>query len=287
MTTISSSTVEQYNMPSTSMDTSGAIERINLENRLQMMSNEMHTLTEQLQLKDSLLTQVLVLSAAQSTALAQLRDKLSQTRSSDLDDTIPWDPSYAPQSCSTPQTSWHAVQIRGRTDQNVFPPPAVRGTSADPDRLGLLLEAVRGNTSTHPAPSGGTRSGSSNHHPHSAVVPDSPPPDPAGGSTSSILQVQSAVVSPPHPTAISIANGRSYAEVVSNSPPPAPTNTCLHFTSVTIPDSFLFTGGDYSRPSRTTPPHNPLTTPSWPLPLDKKPSRPLLKTCLLFLGSIF
>ena len=80
MTTISSSTVEQYNMPSTSMDTSGAIERINLENRLQMMSNEMHTLTEQLQLKDSLLTQAPDLYAAQSTALDQLREELSQTQ---------------------------------------------------------------------------------------------------------------------------------------------------------------------------------------------------------------
>ena len=60
------------------MDTSGAVERINfLENRLQMMSNEMHTLTEQLQLKGSLLTQALDLSVAQSTALAQLREELS------------------------------------------------------------------------------------------------------------------------------------------------------------------------------------------------------------------
>ena len=115
MTTISSSTVEQYNMPSTSVDTRGAVERINfLENRLQMMSNEMHTLTEQPLGQDSLLTQALDLSAAQSAALAQLREELSQTRSSDLDDTIPWDPSYALQSCSTPQTWCRFVVIQIR-----------------------------------------------------------------------------------------------------------------------------------------------------------------------------
>ena len=72
MMTMSSSTGEQYNMPSTSVDTNRAVQRISfLENQLQMMRIEMHTLTEQLRLKDSLLNQALDVSAAQSTALAQ------------------------------------------------------------------------------------------------------------------------------------------------------------------------------------------------------------------------
>ena len=54
------------------MDTNRAVQRISfLENQLQMMRIEMHTLTEQLRLKDSLLNQALDVSAAQSTALAQ------------------------------------------------------------------------------------------------------------------------------------------------------------------------------------------------------------------------
>ena len=137
------------------------------------------------------------------------------------DDTIPWDPSCAPQSRSTSQTSRPVVQIRGCPDllqaeefppapipapiplwaevssaSTVSPPPATDSTSTD--HLRLLRDAVRWHSSTPPAlfsssvrrRSGSTStasrrhrrsSDSSNHRPSSAVVPDSPPPDQAEG----------------------------------------------------------------------------------------------------------
>ena len=79
---MSSSTAEQYNMPSTSADTI----RINNKavQRISFLEHYVHILTDQLRLKDSLLTEVLDISLAQSTALAQLckeTAKLSQTLS--------------------------------------------------------------------------------------------------------------------------------------------------------------------------------------------------------------
>ena len=75
-----SSTSELYNMPSTSEDSiliSKAVKKISF------LENEVHKLTDQLRLKESLLDEALDLAAKQSEMLAQLSISVLH------DDTIP------------------------------------------------------------------------------------------------------------------------------------------------------------------------------------------------------